>query len=209
MIPLLILGLVWMTNLYNFMDGSDGLAGGMTTFGFGAYAIAAGLQGHAPLMMLALCTAAAAAGFLLFNFPPARIFIGDVGSVPLGLLAGAVGLMGWRAGIWPLIFPLVVFAPFVVDATVTLLKRVFRRERIWKAHREHYYQRLILSGWTHRRLAIAEYAVMLICAISGLAIVFVSHAGQVFAVAALGLVFLCLMLLVDRRWQSYTRTDHA
>jgi UDP-GlcNAc:undecaprenyl-phosphate GlcNAc-1-phosphate transferase len=158
------LAIAWTTNLYNFMDGSDGLAGGMAVIGFGTYALAAWFGGNVEFELLAWSIAAAAAGFLIFNFPPAKIFMGDVGSIPLGFLAGALGVAGWQRELWPLWFPLVVFAPFIVDASVTLLRRALRRERIWQAHREHYYQRLILSGWSHRKTAIWEYALMVACA---------------------------------------------
>lgn len=154
------LGLVWMGNLYNFMDGSDGLAGGMALFGFAAFAAAAALAGQAGLALVCTGVAAAAAGFLVFNFHPARIFMGDVGSVPLGFLAGALGLAGRESGAWPLWFPLLVFAPFILDATVTLLRRALRGERIWQAHRTHYYQRLVQMGLGHRRTALLAYALM-------------------------------------------------
>lgn len=154
------LGLVWMGNLYNFMDGSDGLAGGMALFGFAAFAAAAALAGQAGLALVCTGVAAAAAGFLVFNFHPARIFMGDVGSVPLGFLVGALGLAGRESGAWPLWFPLLVFAPFILDATVTLLRRALRGERIWQAHRTHYYQRLVQMGLGHRRTALLAYALM-------------------------------------------------
>ena len=161
---LLVLALAWLTNLYNFMDGSDGLAGGMTVFGFGAYAAAAWLAGAAVLATLCLCIAAAAAAFLVFNFHPARIFMGDVGSIPLGFLAGALGLVGWRDGAWPLWFAPLVFAPFIVDATLTLARRMAKRERVWQAHRDHYYQRMVRGSLGHRGTAYVGYAVMAACA---------------------------------------------
>jgi len=165
---LLILAVGWLTNLYNFMDGSDGLAGGMTFFGFGAYALAAGVAGDAALATLATALAASAAAFLLLNFPPARIFLGDVGSVPLGFLAGALGLVGWRDDLWPLWFPLLVFGPFIGDATITLVRRLARGERLWQAHREHYYQRLVRMGAGHRGAALIGYALMLFCGAAAL-----------------------------------------
>ena len=154
----LALAVAWITNLYNFMDGADGLAGGMALIGFGAYALAAGLAGRVPLAVLSLALAAAAAAFLLHNFHPARIFLGDVGSIPVGFLAGALGLVGWRDDAWPLWFPLLVFGPFIGDATITLLKRLARRERVWRAHRDHYYQRMVRMGLGHRGTALAGYA---------------------------------------------------
>jgi len=161
---LLVVGIAWLTNLYNFMDGSDGLAGGMSVIGFGAYALAA----FGPLSTVSLCIAAAAAAFLVFNFHPARIFLGDVGSIPLGFLAGALGIIGWRDDLWPLGFPLLVFAPFIADATVTLARRALRGERVWQAHREHYYQRMVRSGLGHAGTAGVAYGVMALCAATAL-----------------------------------------
>jgi UDP-N-acetylmuramyl pentapeptide phosphotransferase/UDP-N-acetylglucosamine-1-phosphate transferase len=161
--------IAWMTNLFNFMDGSDGLAGGMAVAGFAAYAAAAAFAGHASLAAACLAIAAAAAGFLCLNFPPARIFMGDAGSIPLGFLAGALGLHGLRVDAWPMWFPLLVFSPFIVDATFTIAWRLARRERVWIAHRSHCYQRLVLSGWSPRRLALHAYGVMALAGASALA----------------------------------------
>ncbi len=157
---LAVFAIVWMTNLYNFMDGSDGLAGGMALFGFAAYGLAAWRLDDPAFALMAWSIAAAAAGFLLFNFHPARIFMGDAGSVPLGFLAAAFGLLGWQRGLWPWWFAPLVFSPFVADASVTLAKRLLRHEKIWRAHREHYYQRLVRMGLGHRRAALLEYLLM-------------------------------------------------
>src|SRR5262249_53435950 len=143
----------WMINLYNFMDGSDGLAGGMAAIGFGCYGIAALAGGDYLCATINLVVAASALGFLCFNFSPARLFMGDVGSVSLGFLAAVLDVVGWLRGDWPVWFGIVVFSPFIVDATVTLFKRALRGARVWEAHREHYYQRLVQSGWGHRKTA--------------------------------------------------------
>jgi UDP-N-acetylmuramyl pentapeptide phosphotransferase/UDP-N-acetylglucosamine-1-phosphate transferase len=161
--------IAWMTNLFNFMDGSDGLAGGMALIGFSAYAVAAALAAQPALAIASMLVASAALGFLAFNFPPAKVFMGDAGSIPLGFLAGALGLHGFSTAAWPAWFPLAVFSPFIVDASVTLFRRVRRGERIWRAHREHYYQRLALAGWSASRLALAAYALMIAAATSALA----------------------------------------
>jgi UDP-GlcNAc:undecaprenyl-phosphate GlcNAc-1-phosphate transferase len=202
---LLAVGVGWMTNLYNFMDGADGLAGGMALFGFGFYALAAWTTGQPGFALVNLCVAAAAGAFLLFNFPPARIFMGDGGSIPLGFLAAALGLTGWRDGLWPLWFPVVVFGPFVVDASVTLLRRGLRGEKVWEAHRSHYYQRLILMGWSHRRAVLAEYVLM---AGSGAAALLASQARvplQLIVLAILASVYAGAMLIVDHRWRAYAK----
>jgi UDP-N-acetylmuramyl pentapeptide phosphotransferase/UDP-N-acetylglucosamine-1-phosphate transferase len=159
----------WMTNLFNFMDGTDGLAGGMAAIGFAALSIGAATGGATPLALVAAAVASASVGFLPHNFPPARVFMGDAGSIPLGFLAAALGLQGVVLGAWALWFPLLVFSPFIVDATVTLARRLVRGERIWVAHRSHAYQRLVLSGWTRKRTALSGYALMAAAAASALA----------------------------------------
>ena len=173
-VALAILAIVWMTNLYNFMDGSDGLAGGMTLIGFGALAIAAAAARQWPLAFACAAIASASAGFLAWNFPPARVFLGDAGSVPLGFLAAALGLHGALIGTWSIAFPILVFSPFIADASVTLARRVVRGERFWRAHRTHYYQRLVLAGWSRRRLALSAYALM----IAATAVAFASRVAE-------------------------------
>ncbi len=172
---LIVFAIIWMTNLYNFMDGADGLAGGMSLIGFGAYTIAASQfmpnsPAAASIATLCAITSGAALGFLFFNFSPAKVFMGDAGAIPLGFLAATLGIHGVSVGLWQWWFPLLVFSPFIVDATVTLLKRIARHEKIWVAHRQHYYHRLILSGWNHRRVALSYYGLMVSCAASALAI---------------------------------------
>lgn len=196
----LALALAWTANLYNFMDGADGLAGGMAVFGFGAYALAAYLVGAATLATLCASIAAACAAFLVFNWHPARLFMGDVGSVPLGLLAGALGLQGWRIDAWPLWFPLLVFAPFMCDATLTLLKRLARRERVWQAHRDHYYQRLVRMGFGHRGMAYIEYAAMAACAGLALLVYREPAAAQGIALALAVVALAGVAVWVDYRW---------
>lgn len=200
---LIVLAIAWMTNLYNFMDGSDGLAGGMAVFGFGTYAIAAACAGDAALAALSACTAAAAAGFLLFNFPPARIFMGDVGSIPLGFLAAATGAWGWHQGVWPAWFPFLVFAPFVADASITLARRAWRREKVWEAHRDHYYQRLVQMGWGHRKTAIAEYVLMAASGSLALATVAAPPPLQVAVLAAAAVACAALIASVERAWRKF------
>lgn len=200
---LFLLGIAWMTNLYNFMDGSDGLAGGMAVIGFGAYGTAALLAGAEPFAAFCASVAAAAAGFLVFNFHPARLFMGDAGAAPLGFLAGALGIYGWSRGVWPLWFPLLVFAPFICDATLTLLRRLLRRERVWQAHREHYYQRLVRMGYGHRGTALFEYAVMAGCAATALLARREPSAVQAAALAGAAAVLIAIAVWVDLRWARH------
>jgi len=195
--------LVWGANLYNFMDGSDGLAGGMALFGFGGYALAAAFAGNFEFAALTGAVAAAALAFLVFNFYPARVFMGDAGSVPLGFLAALFGIAGIRAELWPIWFPFLVFSPFVIDATVTLVKRARRGETLWKAHRDHYYQRLVRMGLGHRGTALVSYVAMLISTLTALLARDAASSTQWMAVSLIVLAYALGLAYVDRRWRQF------
>lgn len=142
-----LLGLAWLwfINLFNFMDGIDGLAGAeaiAVAVGYVAVVAAVGLDD--PLQGLALVVAAATAGYLFWNWHPAKVFMGDAGSIPLGFLLGWLMIQLACRGYWApaVILPLY----FAADATLTLLKRLLRGEKPWVPHREHFYQRAVMSG---------------------------------------------------------------
>jgi UDP-N-acetylmuramyl pentapeptide phosphotransferase/UDP-N-acetylglucosamine-1-phosphate transferase len=199
------LAVVWMTNLYNFMDGADGLAGGMATIGFGALALAAWLGDAPGLAVFCGSIAAAALAFLRFNFPPARVFMGDTGSIPLGFLAATLGIVGAQQDVWPWLFPLLVFSPFIVDASVTLTRRALRGEKVWRAHRSHYYQRVVLLGASHRQLALVAYALMLtMAALAFVLRAFPLHAGATLIIAAA--TYFLIFFGIDFRWRR-SRND--
>jgi UDP-N-acetylmuramyl pentapeptide phosphotransferase/UDP-N-acetylglucosamine-1-phosphate transferase len=200
----LILLIVWMTNLYNFMDGSDGLAGGMALFGFAFLGGASLFADVTGLAMLNFSISAAALAFLILNFPSAKVFMGDAGSIPLGFLAAAMGLMGWQQGCWAPWFPLLVFSPFVVDASVTLIKRPIRGAKITEAHREHYYQRAIQMGWSHRKLALFEYALMLGCGITAMTALWQGWVWQ--TLSGWACIYGVLMYRLDAAWKRYARS---
>ena len=154
--------LAWAANLYNFMDGSDGLAAAMAVCGFGALAGGAAHRRRCAGGWLATVAAAIAGGavaLLAFNAPPARMFMGDVGAVPLGFAAAALGALGAALGRWPPWFPLLVFLPFVADATVTLARRVLAGERIFEAHRGALLPAPVAMGAGHRG-TLAVYAAL-------------------------------------------------
>lgn len=190
---ILVIAVVWIINLYNFMDGSDGLAGGMALFGFANYGIAALLSQDVSFAMMNLAISAAALGFLFFNVSPAKIFMGDAGSIPLGFLVAAMGLWGWQRGDWSLLFPVLVFLPFIADATVTLVKRSLRGMKITEAHRDHYYQRAIQSGMSHRRVAYFEYALMAAIGMS-------AQIGSLQGMLQLFLFLWCVFCLAAMAW---------
>lgn len=145
----LLAGLIWLwfINAFNFMDGIDGISGVESgAIGIGLFLTGVVLTGLSPGVLPPLLLAAASAGFLVWNWPPSKLFLGDVGSVPLGFLLGWL-LLAWAAqGYWaPAILPAYYFA----DATITLARRALRGAKIWHAHREHFYQRAILGGASH------------------------------------------------------------
>jgi UDP-N-acetylmuramyl pentapeptide phosphotransferase/UDP-N-acetylglucosamine-1-phosphate transferase len=197
--------MLWLVNLYNFMDGADGLAGGMALFGFGGYALAAltGPQAMPELGWTCVAVAGAALGFLLFNFHPARIFLGDAGSIPTGFLAGALGYWGWRGGAWPIWLPALMFAPFIGDASVTLIRRLLRGDKFWQAHREHYYQRMVRSGIGHAATASLWYVVMFIGMILALWARSCASVLQWSIVAGWALVLVVLGATIDIRWRRF------
>jgi len=130
----------------------------MVPVGFTAYGIVLLCRGEAPALPLIL--AATMIPLLFVNRPPARMFLGDVGAVPLGFLAAAFGISGVAGGAWPAWFPLLVFLPFIADASVTLVRRMLAGERFWQSHRSHYYQRLHQLGAGHGGTLAAWGALM-------------------------------------------------
>lgn len=187
-----VLLIAWGTNLYNFMDGMDGFASGMSVIGFATLGSAAALNDSTGLARACFVIAAAAAGFLLLNFPPARIFLGDLGSSMLGFLAGTLSLWGITAGVFPWWLPLMAFSAFVVDATVTVTRRLSAAERVWMPHRKHFYQRLVRLGWGHRRTVLVEYALMLFTSASALLVLVAGGRGWSVLLGGWSLAFAAL-----------------
>jgi UDP-N-acetylmuramyl pentapeptide phosphotransferase/UDP-N-acetylglucosamine-1-phosphate transferase len=195
-VVLTLLYVVWMINLYNFMDGMDGFAAGMALIGFGALAVLGVNAGAWDFALAALLIAAAAAGFLTRNFPPARIFLGDVGSSVLGLLAAAMTLWGAALGLFPLWVGWLLFSPFIVDATWTLLRRALNGEPVWRPHRSHHYQRLVLLGWGHRRTLLWGYLLMMAAAASAVAAVDMAAREQWLLLLGWAVIYLLIHLRV-------------
>ena len=157
----------WFINLYNFMDGIDGITCVETiAIGVGVVLIVQLGDDTAHVAAPALALAAGALGFLRWNWPRASIFLGDVGSVPLGFLTGWLLLLLATRGEWAP--ALIIALYYLADATVTLLRRILRRERIWQAHRSHYYQRALAPDNDHGavlKLIIGGDAALLLLAL--------------------------------------------
>jgi Fuc2NAc and GlcNAc transferase len=189
---LAVLGIVWATNFYNFMDGIDGIAG--------VEAVSAGIVGGCLRLMesqkgLAACAfviAGASAGFLAWNWPPARIFMGDVGSGFLGYSFATLAVASERAGSVPIVVWVILLGVFVFDATVTLARRAMRGERVYAAHRNHAYQRAVRAGRSHRFVSTG-----VLLANAGLA------ALALLAVRQPRLALLCLAVAAIALWLVY------
>ncbi|WP_444935191.1 MraY family glycosyltransferase [Microbulbifer sp. JTAC008] len=167
--PIFILAGAWAINLYNFMDGMDGLAGSMTLVGFSSLGLVCALSGDAELAWLCALLAVCASVFLVFNWPSAKIFLGDAGSTGIGLAVVALSLYGWQRGAFELWMPVLIFAPFWLDATYTLLKRMLGGQRWWEAHREHFYQRYAIRVGAKKALVV-QLGVMVLFSSAALAV---------------------------------------
>jgi UDP-N-acetylmuramyl pentapeptide phosphotransferase/UDP-N-acetylglucosamine-1-phosphate transferase len=184
---------IWMINLYNFMDGSNGMAGLQGIF---ASLVLAGLfyhSGDVPYAMASLLVAGCCVGFLPWNLGRAKVFMGDVGSLSLGFLFAALLLRGAGTGAFSYPVALIVMLLFLTDASLTLLWRVIRREQWYNAHRQHLYQRMIAHGWTHGQVAMFYQAINLILILPGIMIA-VSFPALAWAVA------LALTLILILGW---------
>lgn len=162
----LVLGWVWFINLYNFMDGIDGISGIETvSIGAGVALFAFLLSLGDGLILSGLVLAGGALGFLKWNWHPAKVFMGDVGSVPLGFLLGWLLIVLAGEGIFLIALCLALY--YLVDASFTLLHRAVRGEKVWQAHREHFYQQAVQKGLRHDQVAARVLMVNIILMGSG------------------------------------------
>lgn len=162
----LFLWLVGYTNAFNFMDGINGIAGGQGVItGFGTALLPFAVTGSIsrPLQLCAAIVAGSCLGFLPHNFPRARMFMGDVGSAPLGFVLAALAVAEGAAFGWSVFVALLLLhLNYVLDTSLTLLRRLFRGDRVYEAHKEHFYQRLVRAGKSHTFTTACEMALQLV-----------------------------------------------
>jgi UDP-N-acetylmuramyl pentapeptide phosphotransferase/UDP-N-acetylglucosamine-1-phosphate transferase len=207
--PAVALTLLWLTgfpNYFNFMDGINGMAGGTGVIYGGFLAAIAVMEGRPELAILGLLLAGSSLGFLFHNFPTARTFMGDTGSMFLGL--GVAMLAVLIHG--DTMVPLILCSVFLYDCTATIARRLTRGENIFRAHRSHHYQRLVQSGWSHARVSILYFAMH--CVAGGLALVYL-RCGDVARWGVLGAVALMLaglrglVMWVERPGRAFAGTN--
>jgi len=166
-VPFTLLWIVALINFYNFVDGIDGLAAGTGMIAAAFLSLIAGMVGAGGLRSLYIVAAGATFGFLRYNFPPARIFMGDMGSTFLGYLFAVLAIAGQAQGI-PAFISVLLLSGVIGDAALTLVLRALRRERLFSPHRMHYYQRLTSLGLSHKQVTLLEYLVAVLLGTSAL-----------------------------------------
>jgi Fuc2NAc and GlcNAc transferase len=206
---LALLGTLWLVNLYNFIDGSDLFASSHGVLLGSVVAVLAGLSGDSMLAALGLGLAAALAGFVPFNWPPARAFMGDVASGPIGYWAALLLLFGWQRGSLDPLLVLVILSGLIADATLTLWLRARSGRRWYQAHRSHLYQWLRRRGWS----ALAVCAIYLLWAtlVTSLYLVWPLHLGGGPAAFVLTYLLASILWLFARRFllESSSRSSAA
>ncbi len=171
-VPLALVWITLVTNVYNFMDGIDGLAATQAVVAGLAFGVAGVIVGNDLIQAAGPVLAAASAGFLVHNLPPARLFMGDVGSTFLGFVFAGLALLanlGVGGQRLPIVFAIAVLAPFLFDAIVTLARRIVQHERWFEPHRSHYYQRLVRLGLSHRQVTGLYGSLAVVAALAALA----------------------------------------
>jgi Fuc2NAc and GlcNAc transferase len=196
--PVTLLWFVWMTNLYNFMDGIDGIAGVEAAAAGGVMALWFAAFGAPHLALACAVLAGAALGFLVWNWAPARIFLGDVGSLGLGFCFAGLAVVGVNEYDMPWAAFILLLAVFIGDATITIIARLTRGERLTEAHKSHFYQRAVQTGLSHAQVSCAVVGANLLFAV--LATLAVTRVEPSWAWPALGIVVLTVLAaLVTRR----------
>ncbi len=201
-IPLTFVWVIWLTNAYNFMDGIDGIAGAQAVTAGAGWFIVGKMLGYEDIAVYGGILAFSAAGFLIHNWQPSKIFMGDVGSAFLGFTLAVMPLLAKRQGgekfqFLPVIAVLLVWF-FVFDAVYTFFRRLIKRERVWNAHREHIYQKLVIKGFEHKFVALlyTGLSLLLLISIINWLIFGESYLWIVFVLPA---VVSCGLLIFERR----------
>jgi UDP-N-acetylmuramyl pentapeptide phosphotransferase/UDP-N-acetylglucosamine-1-phosphate transferase len=199
--PITFLWIVGFTNAYNFMDGIDGIAGGQALIAGSAWALLGILTGSALLGVFGALLAGSSLGFLRANWPPARIFMGDVGSAFLGYTLACLPMMADSANPRLPAAGVLVVWPFVLDSSFTLVCRLGRGENVFAAHRSHLYQRLVIAGYSHHFVTLLYMSLAMVGAILAIIWVLLPERSD-------GPAFLVPLLLFLGLWLFVVRSEH-
>ena len=188
-----------MANLYNFMDGIDGISaveslilGATTSYWFA-------ISGVASMAIICIAVAGASVGFMRWNWSPAKIFMGDVGSLALGAFFAIIAIIGTTRLDIPFLAFLILYAVYLADSGVTLLHRIIKKEKWWQAHRSHFYQRAVQSGFSHAQVSLSVMALNIIFAVlASLLIMGIINATAAMVVTMA--ILMPLMFLINSRF---------
>jgi UDP-N-acetylmuramyl pentapeptide phosphotransferase/UDP-N-acetylglucosamine-1-phosphate transferase len=201
--------LVGYTNAFNFMDGINGIASSqavVTGLGTAFLAISYGVGEAHPAVVLSVVVAGAAAGFFPHNFPSARMFMGDIGSVPLGFSLAALAVWLGASEGWPLFLSIAILhVNFVVDTAVTMARRAWDGRRLHEAHREHFYQRLVRAGWSHTSVTGIECGLQVLVVLGAVAAVGRGIQVQLLAAGATVVLWLSFFGFCEREFRRNSR----
>jgi UDP-N-acetylmuramyl pentapeptide phosphotransferase/UDP-N-acetylglucosamine-1-phosphate transferase len=197
-IPLALLWMMGLTNAYNFMDGIDGIAGGQALIAGLGWAIIGYMSGEVFVGLIGLFLVATSLGFLFHNWPPARIFMGDVGSAFIGFILAVLPIIGGQRDPRFMIAGILLVWPFVFDTSFTLVRRMIKKENIFEAHRSHIYQRLVIAGYSHRFVTLIYIGLALTGAILAFLWVKDSYGSDILVILIPTLLFFGLWRITIR-----------
>lgn len=201
----LFLWIAGYTNAFNFMDGINGISGfqgGVSSIGALVVVAVAGESMSSSSALVIALTAGACLGFLPYNFPNARMFMGDVGSAPLGYLLAVTSVwLALETRLELLVPILMLHSNYVLDTGFTLCRRAMRGDKWYSAHREHFYQRLIRSGWSHSKVTLTEFLLLLISSIMMASYSCVGTAARVSLIGAVLMMWVCFFAHAERSFK--------
>lgn len=205
-IPFTLLWIFFFTNVFNFMDGIDGLAAGFSSVAALFLFVVAAITNNYLVMIISIAILGSTLGFLKHNFPPSKIFMGDSGSLFLGFLFSELLVLGEITNTIPFTIPSLLLGVFVFDGAFTIIRRLLRGKNIFLAHKEHLYQRLLRVGFSHRKVSLMNYALSVILGLLALLILLSVHLISLLALIAGFMILLLWALYVASLEKSCFRS---
>ncbi len=197
------LGIVWLTNLYNFMDGTDGLAAMQAILASSLGFILLLLQKEQGYALICLCLASASAGFIYWNWPTAKIFMGDIGSCMIGAFFAIFSIITDKSDIMPVSLWCMLLSLFICDATFTLIKRIIFGEKWYQAHKIHAYQLLVQMGMSHKTLLLNFILINLVIIWPATFFAWLYPHLAVYLVFTLVCILFFLWLLIQLKYRAF------
>jgi Fuc2NAc and GlcNAc transferase len=194
----LVVWIVWMTNLFNFMDGIDGLVATQSTIAAIVLAFWFHQAGAPELVSLNLALVGALAGFSILNWRPARVFLGDIGSLTLGIYFAVMGIIGWTVYRLPVEAFVLLYGVMLCDTSLTLAVRIIKGERWWEAHSSHFYQRLVGLGYNHAQVTSVTLVITLCLSIFGSFVIHNVGPGWLWMTLGLVTLAICALAVLEK-----------